>query len=547
LQREVAQSVETVYPDDANYIPVLAHHWVEADMPEKAADYLERAGAQMYLWSHDKSAQYIEKAMTYDNRINTLSTDRYLLRYSMLGMAHYGMGNTDTAIAHFQDFLKHFGSASIPQQSWQIVPAILREVSKQYRIRRNPQRYVGQKVIPQFDDKMYGALINLPAAYIYKGDALRALLTTFMSLNTIEALKPTPENSPSLFYGAVTLLTGMVGLRGIARHYAQLTEKAAQNASVPLAAQSKAVLGMYAFQNAEWDAAETNVSNVISLFDGVGELHSRTEMQHMTGMILMHRGRYADALAITRAAYETASERRDSTLQLNCLFLLGLLLRRMGRMTEFDDFHLLIDEAAGRSVFEKAFAENKVNEIVYILARTISDAQAEMYRLAFEGLRRCMGMLKKEQLQRTTQAFDLYAELAGVCHMLLTRGHTDFTAEEITEVLSYFEKVVKTLSQYAKVYVFAQPRTLLYRGWLAYHKHNPKAQQYWQDTLQRAQTLKMPFEEAIAHAALVQGAKLAPDEREQQANSALTLFKQIGVSEQFGQEHLEINSTQEQS
>jgi ABC-type oligopeptide transport system substrate-binding subunit/class 3 adenylate cyclase len=67
FHRQVAKTLERLFPDRIEeQIGLLAHHWERAEEPEKAAEYLSRAGDQARLaYAHEEAIDYYRRALAF--------------------------------------------------------------------------------------------------------------------------------------------------------------------------------------------------------------------------------------------------------------------------------------------------------------------------------------------------------------------------------------------------------------------------------------------------------------------------------------------------
>jgi oligopeptide transport system substrate-binding protein len=67
FHRQVAEALERLYPDRIEeQVGLLAHHWERAEEPEKATEYLSRAGDQARLaYAHQEAIDYYRRALAF--------------------------------------------------------------------------------------------------------------------------------------------------------------------------------------------------------------------------------------------------------------------------------------------------------------------------------------------------------------------------------------------------------------------------------------------------------------------------------------------------
>lgn len=64
LSREVAQTIEALYPDDPSLALLLAQHWAKANNPEKEAHYAYLTGEQLVWRAIPEAREYLHRALT---------------------------------------------------------------------------------------------------------------------------------------------------------------------------------------------------------------------------------------------------------------------------------------------------------------------------------------------------------------------------------------------------------------------------------------------------------------------------------------------------
>ncbi|MBM3266939.1 MAG: AAA family ATPase [Candidatus Sericytochromatia bacterium] len=104
----VAEWYETQHAQDlAAFFPVLAHHWALADVPDKAAHFLEMAGHQAERsFAYKEAANLLLQALEFDERLGEGSDPARRLRIrQFVGKVYKGMGRQEEAQAALQEAL----------------------------------------------------------------------------------------------------------------------------------------------------------------------------------------------------------------------------------------------------------------------------------------------------------------------------------------------------------------------------------------------------------------------------------------------------------
>jgi tetratricopeptide (TPR) repeat protein/tRNA A-37 threonylcarbamoyl transferase component Bud32 len=106
LHREIAEALETVYPNDDTYALRLAAHWHTADNAPKEAHYSTLAGHNLFMLSRFKEAR-----MYFQRALQLVESDlQRLSLYKLIGDAEERLGNYQNAIDAYEKCL-HSASA----------------------------------------------------------------------------------------------------------------------------------------------------------------------------------------------------------------------------------------------------------------------------------------------------------------------------------------------------------------------------------------------------------------------------------------------------
>lgn len=109
IHQAVAQWYEATFKDDLSpHYPFLAHHWSHADVPAKAAHYLEKAGEYAeQRFAYKEAAGFFEQALGADKQLGDAGEPRRRLRIEQwLGRVFKAMGRQDDARVHLESALE---------------------------------------------------------------------------------------------------------------------------------------------------------------------------------------------------------------------------------------------------------------------------------------------------------------------------------------------------------------------------------------------------------------------------------------------------------
>lgn len=532
LHHRVAVAIEAVFTGQDSYVPALAHHWTQARNAVKATYYLEKAALFAIVGAPATVIDYIKQAMEFDSEGENVHAMRQARRHSLLGNAYYAMGNYKLAEVHLEAASRYLGATVTPRQTWQVGLGILRQVGLQFLHQKAPSRYLAKRDSAQFDRSMYAALFNKQVVYSYQGEMLKILHAGLVALNTIENLKPSEVATPVMAYAALTLSTGLMGLHSIAGYYLKLTNAALPQAGTHPQVLSRALIGMYGLQRANWTESIETIENVVQRFDQIGAFHSADESACYLSRAYAHTVGFDRALALALRSYERAKQRNDKIVRFQLYVLVVLLLTRQNRLSsnDFDDIVLLTQASDAETLFSEAFEANALNRGFYHAVRALVHLATGDTAEAFLSLRESAQGALSRGIERSVLYFELYAAIAEVG--LSFMNSAVLAQVEQAEATALFQQSVQQLAKYGKVFTFAQPRVRLYQGWERKLKGQPlQAYKLWRQALSSAEALHMPYEAGLAHTVLAQAGDLSDEERQDHLQAAMRLFDQMDAGD----------------
>jgi hypothetical protein len=378
---------------------------------------------------------------------------------------------------------------------------------------------------------MYAALFNKQVVYSYQGDMLKVLHAGLSALNTVETLRPSEVANPAMAYGALTLATGLMGLHSFADYYRRLTNSVLPQAGVHQTALSRALLGMYASQRADWTEALETITNVVNRFNEIGAFHSADETVSYLGRVYAYMGDLDRALELLYGSYERAKQRNDRIIRLQLFVMVVLLLIRKNNLSpdSFEDLSLLVNAESAEVLFREAFEANPMNRGFYHAIRALYFMHIDSDIAAFSSLQESARIVLEHGIERSMLYFELYAALAQLSAYFLNFGA--LANDDLAAAQAIFRNAVKKLGKYGKVFTLAKPSVYLYQGWEQQHaKKLPQARDLWVKSLASATELHMPYDEGLAHAALARSPQLSHEERVSHASEARRRFERLGAA-----------------
>lgn len=196
VHKRVAEWYENVFSTDlAPHFAFLAHHWSAADIPDKAVEYLERAG-QMAERSHayKEAAEFLSAALEFDSRLEQGSDPARRLKFhEWLGKVYKGMGRQDESRQHLDEALalarelKDIGTEARALTSLAHLHSIQNELDRAHELFAQAEA----KALEARDGAEFCRATQLHArVWLRKGDPLRAIA---LCQSALDLAKTWPE------------------------------------------------------------------------------------------------------------------------------------------------------------------------------------------------------------------------------------------------------------------------------------------------------------------------------------------------------------------
>eukprot|EP00002_Diphylleia_rotans_P015249 TRINITY_DN2957_c0_g1_i1.p1 TRINITY_DN2957_c0_g1~~TRINITY_DN2957_c0_g1_i1.p1 ORF type:complete len:1213 (+),score=188.06 TRINITY_DN2957_c0_g1_i1:1289-4927(+) len=138
LHQSVAEWHEATYDTDLNFlVSILAHHWTLAGRPDKAVDYLERAGQQaLDCFSNYEAVAFFLKALELADSVDQAELSFLQLSHWNISIseAYIGLGKIGAAAEHLRTALQILGEP-LPSTKFQIRRKTLSQMFRQFQHR----------------------------------------------------------------------------------------------------------------------------------------------------------------------------------------------------------------------------------------------------------------------------------------------------------------------------------------------------------------------------------------------------------------------------
>lgn len=513
-----ANTIESLYPDNPAYIPALAHHYSEAEVIDKAVPHLEQAAELVQSTDYQRTVDFIQTILSYGAKYpsNDMQKAKW---HAMLSTSYYLLGDDGASEQHLQHLLRSIDAPGIPDNNVQAVWKIGLQLGRQVMHRLLPGLFVGKNHRPEFDNHMYLAMMNAPVVYSHQGKTSQLIYSLLLSLNTVEAMKPTASVNPAMAYGAFTLMSGMMNMHGVANHYYGLTEQSLDGIQPILQKQSLGLLGFYHAQRAEWEKSVQYVEECLAAYDKIGDVHNSDETRGILGRVYGHRGQLDAGYQMLEGSYHRAKERRDEIIAITLYLATVSNLLHSGQMLsrDFDDLSLLMNPAMMKELFPEGWSANSNHQAGFYAAQAAYSLHLGEVDDAYEALEKSIKAYATEPVERPLIHFDLYCLVPQTCISLLRLENETWKPEKATNLREWAKMSLAQLGKFAKIHSFARPRYSLLSGYVSALDEQTQGIEQWQEALNLALEQQMPYDAAQAHAALYQATGDENHQRQMQA------------------------------
>lgn len=486
--RQIAEAIETVYQDDLPaYYPILAHHWSEADITDKAVYYLEKAGEQaLRSFANKEALQYFDKALqTVSQTGYEISRYRRAQWERQIGHAYWGLGNLEALCEHVEQALK-LHRRPMPDSANALSISILKQVGIQskHRIYATGAAHDDQEKLLE----IVRAYKLLGQAYFFQNRANPTVYVTLEQLNLAERIPPSAELAEA--YANMCLVTGLIPIHKLARTYEKRGLEVAQTLNDShTVGQVASVVSLYYLGIGQWETALQHINLSATVADQTGD---RRLWESVTGVLaLVHgfEGRFQQARDVFRSVY-VSSQRSGNTQT----YLWGMLGQAENLLPAglHDEARAFLDETSvvplhkfGR---DSEIRTNALNSLI--------DYRTGRYTQALETAKTTL-QLMQESPPTSSWLLPHYGAIAEIFFSLYEFEQNQFK-DDLGDLQQSMQQITKVIKQFARSFPIGQPRYGLYEGWTAWiDGKTQKAHTLWQKSLQTAKQLGMPYDEAI--------------------------------------------------
>jgi class 3 adenylate cyclase len=486
LHRRTAEFLETEGSRQATPA-ALAHHWDCAGMPARAAAYFGTAGEQaLRAGAARECADALERALQLT--AGEGPGGRRARWTFNLSQAHYRLGSVSRSIAAGAAAIAAL-DRPVPARTGGTVAAVLREAGCQVRRRmlggRSPERSDTERLAVE-------ALFAMGEIYYAAADKPRSLYVALRSLNLAERRGPSAELAAC--YGAMCIISGVIGIHALARRYDALARATAAAVEDPYTtALTLQQTAWYRSSVGPHDAFCELVAEAIHRFEALAHKPRLRDALGCAGIGDLLFGRHAQAeRTLTTLLAGIEPQERAIWVQWAPLFLAAVALR-CGEP----------EEAVARLRGIEQLGAETVDQT---MATLLSLAALAHWRAGREGDARRYEEAAWDAARRLGRMPTNHAELVGraaLAELALARWDAAASPAARRQARRRARRACAWLRVFARVFPVGVPTRLLYEAERQQRGGGARrARRGWRRSLAAAERLDARHEQALAHAAL---------------------------------------------
>jgi tetratricopeptide (TPR) repeat protein len=326
---------------------------------------------------------------------------------------------------------------------------------------------------------------RLMKIYYYANDPGSLITAAVSGLNLAERAGTSPVLAR--IYANMSIVAGIVPLPKLARTYQRRSKEVADQVDqMPEHAWVRLATSVYGVGVGEWDVVEPELQEARDLYKRLSDWRQLAETLGTTGQMLTAQGRFAEAYSLGEELRDLGAWRDDAQAEFwGWLYQATALLRQgdaMGAINRLRNGERLLHAGVG------------VANVGWFYG-----VMAETYRRLDDP--------DRARAAAASAGESLYSERPGVVFVLdgfTGAAEAQFAAwakgssRSAPAAKAAAERAVKKLIGYSKVFPIGRPAALRYSGRLKEQIGDESgARSEWVKALEKAQRLKMPFEEAL--------------------------------------------------
>lgn len=292
----------------------LASHFTQAEVPDKAREYLRRAGEQaLAAGAHPQAVSLLARALQFvDHAGSPAPVEERARLHHLNSLALFGFGDTAGGAWHGEQALALYG-VRIPSSTPGMVLMLLRQLFEQiYRISRDegspasPASEVRDVAVAETAGRL---VINYFAAQISQ---LRVMTATLLAANL--ANRAGPRGPRAIPYSVLGCTAGIIGMESLAqRYFARARQDAERRGDKPSRAAAEVMACAMAVGLGRWEEGLRVSESAIRIASEVEDQITREALLLLRGSVELLTARLPTAAQTLDGARRTA-ERRGARL-----------------------------------------------------------------------------------------------------------------------------------------------------------------------------------------------------------------------------------------
>jgi class 3 adenylate cyclase/tetratricopeptide (TPR) repeat protein len=521
LHASIAAWHEAKHNDDLSKLhPLLAKHWRLAKEPAKAIVHLDLAGEQaVHNYANLEAVDFLQDALdqSLESPVDEMKRARWLC---LLAEATYRLGDLNASLNHFSQGLELLGHP-FPQSLFGMLIATNIEFFKQCLYRVFPKYFLGRASKEELPVLLQAAGCYERLAQIrYLNNAkVETLHSAFKSLNLSEKAGQSTELARS--YSNAAVCNGLLLLHGVAQAHTQRALVVAEKADDrPCSAYVDFINGVYWITVGNWDECNQALERAVHTAEEIGDMRRYDESAFTLVNALARQGKFTESAELAKEIYQQANKR-----DVPQAMVWGLSGELWALLPSGDQSsrRLKILESRLSSVLERSERIPLADQILGHGFLSLSYSRHNH----FEKSRRS-----------ADKAFELFTSTGQVSHYIL-EAHAALMSTTLalwqkegkkSKMAKRAQRLLWGFAEFALMYPFAKARQKLLAGYVHQIKGNTwRSARAWNKTILVSQSLKMPYEEALAHQAL--GLHHKSQENMKQARE---IFTRLGANYDLG-------------
>lgn len=469
--------------DQSRFYPLLAYHWHQAGVTEKAITYYGQAGEDAFHnYANQEAIRFLTQAIALSGE--DASSLQLAHWHRQIGEAAYRLTLMEKSQQHYHAALALVGRP-IPDGTVRRALGLLRQVGRQVGHRLLPDRFVGQtgsaleRDVLLETSRVYEAVSEI---YYNIGDFLTSSYCVMTAFNLAEKAGASPELVRG--YANMCATLGAMSLNGLADSYRdRALETAVDIDDINTKAYIQIPLSSHSVWVGAWDRAEQEINAALTIYSRLGDWRHWCvaawlwpQVAQGKGELSRARDLWAELYTIARRSQDTRHQVRSRGGQMFNFLSQGDLEAAFACVTDVD---VILEENPEMMPLEE--------RLWYAMTAMRALLQGEWTQA------RELAHTQLEAIARARFKYDLLEVFATGAEVFLTlweRGEA--SGDEA-------QQGCKVLNQYARTYAFARPRLLRYQAryaWLSGKRR--RAASLWRKSAARAEAMGMHYEQGAA-------------------------------------------------